>query len=115
LEALASNLPVITTDVGIASWFRNRQGVVIVPLPVGILTYHGKIWELHSNEEFERRLAAQMRATYRDRVKPNLPESAVEMMDKRHAYRPCVSLVKHLLETGEILAQSALISWSTMV
>ena len=115
LEALAANLPVVTTEVGFAGIFKNRKGVALVPPPVDIFTYRGRIWELRSTHDFEAKLASQICRTYIERIRPDLPDSVVEMFDKRHSYKLYVSLVRQLFETGQISIETSLASWPALI
>jgi glycosyltransferase involved in cell wall biosynthesis/GT2 family glycosyltransferase len=111
LEALAANLPVVTTEVGFASVFRNQKGIILIPPPVNIFTYRGPIWELHSTPEFETNLATAIQRTYAERIRPDLADDVVEMFDKRYTYKLYVNLVKQLLENEQIPLQLTLPSW----
>ncbi len=111
LEALAANLPIVTTEVGLAALFRDRKGVAVVPPPVDIINYHGTISELRSTPDFERELASKMILTYENPVQPNLSKSCIEMMDKQHAYRNYVKFIRQIIEKGTLTPGTDIQSW----
>lgn len=115
LEALASNLPIVSTKVGFGAQFENLRGVSIVSPPVDILTYHGTISQLNSTPDFEQALTTQMKATYRDRTKPEIQKNLIKMMDKRLAYKLFANFIKHFLETGEFSSDMLMNSWPNLI
>ena len=99
LEALAANLPVVTTEIGFAKHFKGRKGFAAVPPPLEIIDYHGSIGELKSTAKCERAMAVEMANVYADPVRPDLPERIVEMFDMQHTYKLYISLIKERMES----------------
>jgi glycosyltransferase involved in cell wall biosynthesis len=112
-EALAANLPIVTTEVGIGSTylFKNHKGIAVVPPPIDIFNYHGAIEQLHSTVEFERDFASKLITVYSEGVKPNFSECFIEKMDKYRVYGLYAHLIKELIETGKLLSDVYLESW----
>ncbi|GAB3526259.1 hypothetical protein GCM10027443_01260 [Pontibacter brevis] len=113
LEALAANLPIVSTETGVASQFSGLNGVALVPPPVNISRYKGQIWELESTSEFEKNLALEMQKAFENKVRPNLSSEFVEQLDTRHTYLHYVAFISNLLRhhdsgTGYSLAKLAM-------
>jgi glycosyltransferase involved in cell wall biosynthesis len=100
LEALASNLPIVTNRVGFADLFGNQEGVSIVCPPVDIIDYHGGLPELRSTEDFEERFAAEMKNVYFHPTRPGLGPDLLEKMDKKHMYKLYAKYIRHVI-SGE--------------
>ena len=111
IEALVSNLPVITTEVGFAGRFRGHKGIALVPPPVDIINFYGSLLQLHTTVEFERDFARQMQITYNERIRPDLDNSLIEMMDSHYCYAKYVRLVQQLILTGQISTGAQVGSW----
>lgn len=102
LEALVANLPIVTTDTGVASHFNGLEGITLVPPPVDIIKYKGPIWELNSTSEFEKNLAIEMEKIYLNRIKPNMADEIIENLDTEHAYSLYVKFITRLLNEDKI-------------
>ena len=87
LEAIASNLPIVSTKVGFTELFEGHRGINLVDPPIDLFEYNGPIWKLKSNEEFEDKFAHEMKRTWIERIKPGINKNIIEKMDKKNAYR----------------------------
>lgn len=115
LEALAANLPIIMAEVGLAAHFKGRKGIAIIPPPLDLFSYYGRMWELQSSPEFERELAMAMETTYRERIRPNFNEKMLDQMDKSKSYQLYLSLVKQISEGSEIQMWRLPNSWTNLL
>jgi glycosyltransferase involved in cell wall biosynthesis len=111
LEALKVNLPVITTNVGLAIHFRGVQGIQIVEPPVDIAEFDGTTWQLASTPAFEKRLAAAMVRTYRSPRRPDLPPEVIDAFDKSNAYQYYVELIEDLLQGKNVSGKTFSSTW----
>lgn len=98
LEAIRSNLPVLTSKVGIASLFEGRTGIRVVAPPQDMTTFDGAIWELTSTPGFEQRLADAMAETYRNPLRPNLDQAELDSFEKNKSYEKYTDLIKSYLK-----------------
>lgn len=112
LEALASNLPIVSTQVGYANWLKDVRGVSLVPPPVDILEFEGNIQELHSTARFERSFASRMRNAYRDRIRPDLNEEVLAMLDERSVNRTFVQFIAQFLQDPQNPSFPKVDSWA---
>ncbi len=101
LEAIRSNLPIVTSGVGFASLFEGRPGIEVVAPAHDIPNYHGAIWEMKSTPEFERRLADAMVRTWTNPVRPNLSEIELSKLDKTKTYEKYRQLIEEHLAQAE--------------
>ena len=111
LEAVAANLPVITTEIGFATHFKGRKGFAVIPPPLDVFSYCGRIWELQSSSEFELELAAKMEKTYRERVRPEFSEEMLDQFDKSKSYQLYLHLVRQIAEGSEVSMSRLMNSW----
>lgn len=102
LEALKSNLPIITTNVGLALHFKGMSGIQVIEPPVDIFEFRGTIWQLASTPAFEERLSDAMIKVYNSPQRPNLPSDLSQAFDKSNSYRLYVRLIKDLLRGSDI-------------
>ena len=98
LEALVANLPVITSNVGHASWFLGQAGVSLVEPAFDITAYDGKIWEMRSNMPFEKRMSEAMIRMYYSPVKPNLSKDKLMEIDSKYSYQQYVNMLRGILD-----------------
>jgi GT2 family glycosyltransferase/glycosyltransferase involved in cell wall biosynthesis len=106
LEAIRSNLPIITSKVGFASLFEGQPGIEVVSPAQDMLKYSGSIWELRSTPEFEQRLAEAMVRTWANPVRPNFPENELRKLDKTTTYEAYRKLIAaHLVRSGRAPVQ----------
>ncbi|MDH7462133.1 glycosyltransferase [Chitinophagaceae bacterium 26-R-25] len=115
LEAIAANLPVVTTDIGFAKHYKGKQGVSVVPAPVDIFDYRGFIWELTSTISCERYLAIEMMNTYNERVRPDFPMDFIDLFDKNHSFNNYVRLIEYIIENDKIEGYQLSNSWTEEV
>lgn len=115
LEAIAANLPVVTTDIGFAKHYKGKTGVSVVPAPVDIFEYRGLIWELSSTVSCERHLAIEMMNTYNERTKPDYPAEFIDLLDKAHSFSNYVRLIKHIIEHDRVEGYHLSNSWTERV
>ena len=115
LEALASNLSVIMPNVGLATYFKGRQGLEIVDPPLNISRYYGRIWEMTSTPDFENRMAEAMVRTYRTRQKPNLDPTILDALYKRHTYSCCVQLIEDVLRGLDVRGKQFQNTWPNVM
>jgi glycosyltransferase involved in cell wall biosynthesis len=115
LEALAANLPVIMPNVGLAIYFRGRQGFEIVDPLFNISRYYGRMWEMASTPDFEHRMAAAMVRTYRTPQKPDLDVAMLDALDKRHAYNWCVQLIQDVLHGIDVRGKQFQNTWPNLL
>ncbi|MEJ5023702.1 glycosyltransferase [Brucella anthropi] len=97
LEALRSDVPIITSKVGIASSFEGRPGIEIVAPAVDMSKYEGAIWELKSNEDFEQRLADAMVRIWLNPIHPNLNEAELNALEKSTTYEKYKEMIRPYL------------------
>lgn len=97
LEAIRANLPIVTSEVGLASYFRGKAGFQVVPPAVDLIQYHGKIWEMASTPEFEQRFATAMIETLNNPLRPDFSEEQLKILEKNHAYEKYKKLISMLL------------------
>jgi glycosyltransferase involved in cell wall biosynthesis/GT2 family glycosyltransferase len=108
LEAIAANLPIITSEVGFARHFRGRQGFSIIPSAIDIMTFQEHIDGLHSTPEFEQQMSEEMQKVYARPVPPNLQSRFLDLLDKRYACERYADLLRHLLKkTGPAATPAA--------
>ncbi len=101
LEALAFNLPIVSTNVGLANHFKNTNGVNLISPPVDIFKYAGTIDSLKSNTSFEEALAKSIQSTYHNPVKPNLSPNIIDKMDIQVVNQNYLQLIEHVLAKDE--------------
>ncbi len=101
LEALAANLPIVTTRVGFACHFEGVRGVTVIEPPCDIWHFQGSLGALESSVEFLEVLAAAMVGVYRNPIRPDLPTELLGAMDKAHATAAYVDLVLGMTEGGQ--------------
>jgi glycosyltransferase involved in cell wall biosynthesis len=111
LEAVAANLPIITAEIGFATHFKDRKGFAVIPPPLDVFSYCGRIWELQSSPEFERELAAKMVKTYRERVRPDFSEEMLNQFDKNKSYQLYLHLVRQIAEGSEVSMSRLMNTW----
>jgi glycosyltransferase involved in cell wall biosynthesis len=115
LEALASGLPIVTTDVGFAGLFKDRKGIEIVAPPEDIFSFSGSINDLSSSQDFERKFAMKLISTYNKREKPVLPEGFIKLIDKRKAYEQYLYFINQLVNSSEFSEQAPNKSWMSLM
>jgi GT2 family glycosyltransferase/glycosyltransferase involved in cell wall biosynthesis len=115
LEAIASNLPVITTEIGFAKHFKDMQGIYLSPPAVNIKNYTGYIWELTSTKECERGITLNMLKAYSDRLRPDLPMEIRDLFDKEHTYRHYVDLVENIIDGKTNHLNSSSQFWTELI
>ena len=101
LEAIRSNLPIVTSRVGFASSFEGRPGIEVVPPPQDIAKYEGEIWELKSTQLFESQMADAMIRTWKDPVRPNFSDEELSKLERSTSYEQYSVLVKAQLSRDE--------------
>ncbi|GHU06690.1 hypothetical protein FACS1894158_13940 [Betaproteobacteria bacterium] len=101
LEALSTNLTIISTDIGFCRHFRDHPGVFLSPPPVDLLTYHSTITELSIPSGWITVYADCICRAYKKKIRPDLPEILLERMGRQVSYAAYVSLIRRLI-TGEI-------------
>lgn len=106
LEALASNLPVISTDIGFCRHFRNHRGVYLAPPPVDLLTYQETIAELTIPLGYAIVFAEYIRQAYAERVCPDLSDQLLECMDKEVSYAAYVDLISELIVSNTVSSKT---------
>lgn len=111
LEAIASNLPIISTKVGLAECFSNNQGINLLPPPIDIFNYYGSISNLHSNADFEEDLSQEIQKTYHDPVKPNISRDIIRLMDNSIVYMNYYQVIEQVIQHGEIKEKDNITSW----
>ena len=94
LEAIRSNLPIVTSRVGFSSSFEGRPGIEVVPPPQDIAQYRGAIWELKSTEEFESRMADAMIRIWTNPVRPNFSDDELSKLERSTSYQKYSALMK---------------------
>lgn len=99
LEALAANLPVVTTDVGFAGQFKGLPGIAVI----------GNDYDERSGDDFLTYVNSQrffplmdkfvmaMTRTCRKREKPDLPLEIVEKFDFRETFEAYFSLIRAVI------------------
>jgi glycosyltransferase involved in cell wall biosynthesis len=115
LEAVASGLPIVTTDVGFAGLFKNREGIEIVTPPEDILSFSGSINDLHSSQDFERKFAIKLISIYKNRKKPVLPEDFVKLVDKRKTYEQYLIFINQLVNSSTLSKKAPNKSWMSLL
>ncbi|NLR99423.1 glycosyltransferase [Rhizobium sp. P38BS-XIX] len=101
LEAIRSNLPIVTSRVGFASSFEGRPGIEVVPPPQDIAQYKGEIWELKSTQPFESQMADAMIRTWKDPVRPNFSDEELSKLERSTSYEQYSVLVRAQLSRNE--------------
>ncbi|MGV1793257.1 glycosyltransferase [Rhizobium sp. A37_96] len=104
LEAIRSNLPIVTSRVGFASSFETRPGIEVVAPAQDIAQYQGAIWELKSTKEFEAGLADAMIRTWQNPVRPNFDGDELSRLEKNTSYEKYSMLIKEQLAKGDVSA-----------
>jgi GT2 family glycosyltransferase/glycosyltransferase involved in cell wall biosynthesis len=97
LEAIRANMPIVTSNVGIASHFSGRAGIELVTPVYDMACYKGTIWEMKSTREFERRLAEAMVRIWKNPVRPNFSAAELAGLEKGRAYASYVRLITELI------------------
>ena len=115
LEALAANLTVITTEVGIAVHFRGMRGIELLETPFDIFSYRGAIWEMQAGSGLTERLAQAMLRSYTDRPRPDLPHTVLASFDKERTYSHYLKLISTLLAGRGWEYVQCRASWPEMV
>lgn len=112
LEALAFNLPIITTSVGFAEHFKNVKGVDLIPPPIDIFNYKGTTSELSSTDEFETILSESIQKTYKDPIKPNISKNTINLMDKRIIYDNYLRIINMIIAEEKKVKDICLSLWT---
>lgn len=112
LEALASNLPVISTDIGFCRHFRNSSGVYLADAPVDLLSYHGSVTELVAPPEHIEAFADVIAHGYSERAKPDLPDELLDLMDRQASYAAYVKIIMAVLNHEAIPPQNTFSLWT---
>lgn len=97
LEALAADLPIVTTEIGFAIHFKQCPGVRVVPAHFDIAEYEGHITAMKSSPATERMMAEAMCELYREPVRPGLSPVEVQSFDRSNAYQTYVEMVRGLM------------------
>jgi glycosyltransferase involved in cell wall biosynthesis len=105
LEALAANLPIVTSGVGSANHFKGHKGLAVVEPAFDMIQFNGAIWELKSTQAFEKRLAAAMIETWKDPVRPNLSTRELAALEKGRAYESYVHLIVGIIQVGSVTGE----------
>ncbi len=116
LEALAADLPIVTTEIGFAMHFRGRAGIRVVAAHLDIAEYTGHITALEPSAETERQLADAMALTYADPVRPGLSADVVQAFDRSNAYQTYIEMIQELIAGNALKLQSIeQRSWSKLL
>lgn len=113
LEAIAANLPIITTEIGFAIHFKGRIGFRVVQPHFDIASYFGPIWDMKSSPESERYLAEAMIKTYKNPIRPDFDRASLDLLDKSNSYKLYVELINHIVQGREIPKDRLINSWIT--
>ena len=97
LEAIYSNLPVITPEVGCAPHFHEKNGIRLIEPVYNMVDFFSSIWRMKSTPEFERRLAEALVDTWRNPVRPDFLENELLALRKDFAYGNYVHLISDVL------------------
>nr|WP_312196775.1 glycosyltransferase [Brucella anthropi] len=98
LEAIRSNLPVVTSRVGIASLFEGRPGIKVVAPSQDMSQFNGAIWELKSSPTFEQQLADAMIETCKNPIRPNLEQAELDGFERSKTYEKYTDLIGSYLK-----------------
>lgn len=102
LEAIVANLPIIATNNGFVDYFIGQPGFHIIPPPVDLKTYYGKIWELETPEYCETLLSERILTAYRLKEKPNVDETLIAQFDRKHTYRNYFTLIGEVIKNKKL-------------
>lgn len=97
LEAIAANIPIVTSAVGFCADFPERQGIRLVEPAYDMECFNGAIQELKSTQEFEQRLAEAMIRTWENPKCPDFSEAELATFEKGRAYEKYLCLIDHLI------------------
>ena len=98
LEAIAANIPIVTSAVGFAANFTERQGIKPVKPVYDMTCFNGAIWEMESTPEFEQRLAEAMFCTWKKPLRPDFSVTELLELEKERTYKNYVHLISKLIE-----------------
>ncbi len=112
LEAIAANLPIITTEVGLATNFIGRKGVHVMQPPLNIFEYRGRIWEMQASVACEQELADAMRRVMDDPERPNFRLATLKLFDKRESYRPYLALIRQIVDNKKLDIEKLPKTWT---
>ncbi|MBA4146052.1 MAG: family 2 glycosyl transferase, partial [Cytophaga sp.] len=115
LEAIAANLPVVTTEIGFAKHFKDIAGIYLCPPPIDIKNYTGYIWQLASTPECERNMTINMLKAYSDRINPNLSTEIRELFDKEYTYCHYVELIEKIIIGEKQISERSSVFWTELV
>jgi glycosyltransferase involved in cell wall biosynthesis len=105
LEALAMDLPCISTEVGFCKSRRRQAGVYLCLPPVDLLVSDVGLADLRPTDKGVQDLAECMRKAYIERARPSLSKQEIEKMDRRFTYAAYVKEVSQLLKSKSALSR----------
>jgi len=97
LEAIAANIPIVTSAVGFAANFKERQGIKTVKPVYDMISFSGAVDEMESTPEFEQRFAEAMARTWENPLRPDFSETELAALDKKHAYKNYIDLARKIM------------------
>jgi glycosyltransferase involved in cell wall biosynthesis/spore maturation protein CgeB len=86
LEAIKANLPIITTNVGIANFFNVNQGIYLVDPHFDIKSFRGRVWEMESSPLCEAQIAHKIELAYKNRSLPDISTHVMSQFNKENSY-----------------------------
>lgn len=90
LEALAMDLPCVSTAVGVCKGREEQPGIYLCPPPVDLFVYNGLLTALAPTDASVWDLAECIRKAYAERKRPSLSKQAVEKLDRKVSYEAYV-------------------------
>lgn len=97
LEAIAANIPIVTSAVGFAANFAERQGIRLVEPVYDMMHFNGAIWEMKSTPEFEQRLAEAMICTWKEPLRPNFSATELAALERERTYENYIHLISKII------------------
>jgi glycosyltransferase involved in cell wall biosynthesis len=98
LEALAMNLPCVSTAVGFCMNREEQPGLYICPPPVDLYTYTGTLAELAPTGDSIQALAKCVRKAYAERKRPSLSRREIETLDRKFSHEAYVQKIMPLMK-----------------
>lgn len=115
LEALASNLPVVSTDIGFCRHFKNHKGIYLAPPPIDLLNYSGAPEKMVMPDGYTSVFAKYISMAYMKKIRPDLPTDLLKKMDKDVSYTAYIKLITELISNNQAIRTQHYDTWVTHI